>query len=132
MEEKILSLFGCPIKIIIDNAQVFKYSKFNSFLQKVNIIIRHSTTYYPKGNDLAESSNKNMLRVLKKSIDENQRNWDFQPKFSLWANRVTPKQSMGKSHFEAVYGKDVVFSIQLVMPVVKLLQEYEKETSALT
>ena len=86
MEENILARFGCPIKIITDNAQVFKFAKFTNFYQKFNIIIRHSTTYYPQGNGLAKSSNKTVVRVLKKTITENQRNWDTQLKFSLWAN----------------------------------------------
>ena len=71
MEENILSHFGHPIKIITDNDQVFKSAKFIGSRQKFNIIIRHSTTCYPQGNGLVESSNKNVVRVLKKSITEN-------------------------------------------------------------
>lgn len=86
MEENILSRFNCPIKIITDNAQVFKYAEFISFCLKFNIIIGHSTTYYPQGNGLAESSNKTVVRVLKKTITKNQRNWNSQLRFTLWAN----------------------------------------------
>jgi len=69
-----LSRFGCPFKIIIDNAQAFKSAKFTNFCHKFNIIVGHSTTYYPQGNGLAESSNKTVVRVLKNTITENQRN----------------------------------------------------------
>lgn len=89
MEENILSLFDFPFKIITDNSQVFKSSKFTSFFHKYNIIIGHSNTYYPQGNGLAESSNKVVVRVLKKTITENQRNWDSRLK--LWANQVMPE-----------------------------------------
>lgn len=132
MEENILACFGFPIKIITNNAQVFKSTKFTSFCQKLNIIIGHSTTYYPQGNNLVESSNKTVVRVLKKTITENQRNWDTQLNVSLWANRVTPKRSTGKSPFELVYGKTAVFQIQLAMLVAKLLQESKEEPIALT
>lgn len=74
MEENILSHFGCPIKIITENSQVFKSEKFTSFCQKFNIIIGHSIAYYPQGNDLAKFSKKSMVRVLNKTIIENQRN----------------------------------------------------------
>ena len=47
MEENILAKFSCPRKIIIDNAQVFKFVKFLNFFQKLNIIMGHSTNYYP-------------------------------------------------------------------------------------
>lgn len=132
MEENILSHFGCPFKIIIDNAQVFKSSKFTNFYHKFNIIVGLSTTYYPQGNGLAESSNKTMVRVIKKTITKKQRNLDCQLKFSLWDNHVTPKTFVGKSPFELVYGKVVVFPIQLAMSVAKLLQEAEEEPNTLT
>lgn len=74
MEDNILSWFGYPIKIITRNDQVFKYVKFIIFYQKFNIIIRDFATYYPQGNNLAESSNQTMVRVLKKTITKNQKN----------------------------------------------------------
>jgi len=43
-----------------------------------------------------------------------------------------PKRSTRKSPFELVYGKVVVFPIQLAMPVARLLQEAEEEPSPLT
>lgn len=78
MEENILVHFGYPIKMMTDNAQVFKFEKFNRICQKFNIIIGNSTTYYPQGNDLVESSNKTVVRVMKNTITENQKNWDTQ------------------------------------------------------
>lgn len=74
MKENILYHFGCPFKIIIGNAQVFKSAKFTNFCHKYNITIGHSTTYYPQGSGLDESSNKAMVRGLKKTITKNQRN----------------------------------------------------------
>lgn len=120
------------MKIVTDNAQFFKSTKFLSFCQKFNITVGNSTTYYPQGNGLDESSNKIVVRVLMKTITENQRNWDSQLKFSLWANRVTPKRSTGKSPFELVYGKATIFPIQLAMPIVNLLQDVEEELNAAT
>jgi hypothetical protein len=46
LEENILSRFGCPWKIVTDNAQDFKSMDLVSFYQKYNIILGHSTTYY--------------------------------------------------------------------------------------
>ena len=47
LEENILSRFRCPRKIVTDNAQAFKSMAMVSFYQKYNIILGHSTTYYP-------------------------------------------------------------------------------------
>ena len=49
----ILSKFGCPRKIIIDNAKAFTSGNLVKFFNDYNIILSHSTAYYPQGNGLA-------------------------------------------------------------------------------
>ena len=66
---------------------------------------------------MAESSNKTLVRALKKAINENQKNWDSQLKFAMWANRITSKRATGKSPYELVYGRAAVFAIQLPLLV---------------
>ena len=48
-------------------------------------------------------------------------------KFALWADRVTIKKSIGNSPFKLVYGTDVFFPIQLILPVAKFLKEEQDE-----
>ena len=74
IEDNIISRFGCPARIVTDNAQAFKSARFVNFCQRYNIVLTHSTAYYPQGNGLAESSNKTLVRALKKTIAENQKN----------------------------------------------------------
>ena len=64
--ENILSQFGSPRKLVTNNAQYFKSKKLVSFCQNHNITLSHSTLYYPQGNGLAESSNKSLVRIIKK------------------------------------------------------------------
>lgn len=73
LEGNIFSIFWCPVKIITDNAQVFCSSKFLYFCQKYNVILSHSTTYHLQGNGLAESTNKALMKILKKTIGENKK-----------------------------------------------------------
>ena len=68
--DNIIARFGCPAKIITENVQAFKSAKFVIFCQHYNILLGHSTAYYPQGNGLAESSNKTLMRILKKTINE--------------------------------------------------------------
>lgn len=68
----------------MDNAQVFKYKKLINFFHKYKDILSHSTTYYPQGNGLAKSSNKALVRILKKTIAKNKNDWDSHPNISLW------------------------------------------------
>lgn len=57
IEENILSMFGCPRKLITDNYQDLNSIKMIKFCQKYQIYLHLSTMYYPQGNGLAESSN---------------------------------------------------------------------------
>jgi transposase InsO family protein len=75
LEENILSKFGYPRKIVINNAQEFKSMAMISFCQKFNIILGHSTACYLQGNGLVESSNKIMTTVIKKILTENKKMW---------------------------------------------------------
>jgi hypothetical protein len=104
LEENILARFGCPRKIITDNAQDFKYVSMINFCQKYNIILDHFTTYYPQGNRLKESSNKSLKRIIKKFMTLNKQAWHIHLKYALWENRISTKISIGMSHFQLVYG----------------------------
>jgi transposase InsO family protein len=83
IEENILSRFSCPRKIVTDNAQDFKSMAMISFCQKYNIVLSHSTTYYPQGNGLVESSNKSLINIIKKVLNENKRSWHVHLKYAL-------------------------------------------------
>ena len=71
IQENILSRFGCPRKLLTDNAQDFKSKSMVAFCENDGIILKHSTTYYPQGNGLVESSNKNIIQSIKKLLKQN-------------------------------------------------------------
>jgi hypothetical protein len=48
-------------------------------------------------------------------------------KFTLWADHVTTKKSLGTSPFQLVYRAEAVFPTQLTLPVAKFFQDYEGE-----
>ena len=49
--ENIFSIFGCPCKIVTDNAQAFKLENMIEFCNNNNVTLSHSIAYYPQGND---------------------------------------------------------------------------------
>jgi hypothetical protein len=74
-----------------------------------------------------KSSNKSLIKIIKRLLEDNKRAWDSKLKFVLWAYRVTTKKSLGTSSFQLVYEAEVVFPTQLALLVVKLFQDYEGE-----
>jgi len=127
LECNILSRFGCPEKIITDNAAAFKSKKMINFYHKFHITLGHSTAYYPQGNGLAESSNKSLISIIKKTLEENKKNWYKKLTSALWADRLSTKRSIGMSPYELVYGMEARFPSSLGIPVIKLLQEVQAE-----
>ena len=71
LEGHIFSSFGCPKMLITDNAQDLKSNSMVDFCNKYNIKLVQSTAYYPQGSGLAESSNKILIRIIKKLLTEN-------------------------------------------------------------
>lgn len=125
--ENIFSRFGCPHKLITDNATNFRAKELVEMCDSMGIKLVHSTSYYPQGNGLEESSNKSLIRIIKKLLEDNKKSWDSKLKYALWADRVTIKNSTGNSPFKLVYGTEAVFPIQLTLPVAKFLQEEQDE-----
>eukprot|EP00253_Pinus_taeda_P021876 PITA_21876 len=103
--------FGCPHKLVTDNAAAFIAKELVEMCDSMGIKLVHSTPYYPQGNGLVESSNENLIRIIKKLLGDNKKNFDSKLKYALWADRVTIKKSTGNSPFKLVYGTEAVFPI---------------------
>jgi len=123
LETNFLSRSGYPEKKITNNATAFKSKRMISFCHKCYITLGYSTAYYPQGNGLAESSNKSLINIIKKVLEENKKNWHKKLINALWADKLTTKRSIRTSPYELVYGMEVVLSSSLGVPIMELLQE---------
>ena len=129
IQENILSRFGCPKKLLTDNAKAFKSKAMVTFCEENGIVLKHSIAYYPQGNGLAESTNKSIIQSIKKLLNQNKRSWDSILKYALWADMITIKKPIGTSPFRLVYGTDVVFPVQLGISMMKFIQDSQEEPS---
>jgi len=73
LENNILSHFGCPNKLITKSIVAFKSENIIDFCSKYQITLEHSTAYYPQGNGLVESSNKSLVNITKKLLENKQK-----------------------------------------------------------
>jgi len=120
----IITRFGLPSALMFDNASYFYGNSITEFSLKRGFKIK-TANYYPWGNGLVESTNKNLLRIIKQTIDENQKNCHKALIFSLWADKITHKASLGTSPYYLVYGKDFVLPPNLALPSLDLVQSIE-------
>ena len=78
-------------------------------------------------NRLEDSSNKSLIKIIKRLLEDNKKAWNPKLKFSLWADRVTTKKYLGVSLFQLVYGVEAIFRSQLALHVEKFFQDYQGE-----
>ena len=99
----------------------------NVFALEKGIKLRYSASYYPKGNGLAESTNKNLIKIIKMTVLKNHKNWHNALYNALWADRVTPKASVDNSHFFFIYGREAILPLHVLLPSVQLSQKVQEE-----
>ncbi|KAH9331585.1 hypothetical protein KI387_003693 [Taxus chinensis] len=86
-------------KIFVDNATYFSSKELTEFCYGFGISLSQSSDYYPQGNGQAESSNKNIVTIVRKLVDENQRNWHNKLYDALWVDRINPKKAISYRAF---------------------------------
>ena len=122
LQENIITKFGVPIYLVPDNASYFSSIKLTAFANEKRIKLHYSSKNYPQGNILVESTNKNIIIILKKIVIENQRSWHIALPNALWADRVTPKKSLGVSPYALVYRKEAILPRNILLPSSQLAQ----------
>ena len=122
VQEHIMTRFGVPISLVFYNASYFSSIKMTKFASERGIKLHYSSNSYPQGNGLAESTNKNLIRILKKTVIENKRSWHTALPNALWTDRVTPKNSLGVSLYTLVYGKEAILPPNILLPSSQLAQ----------
>jgi hypothetical protein len=108
IEQQLIMRFSVPSVLVFDNTSYFSSTLSTEFALDKGIVIKYSANYYPQGNGVAESTNKNLVRILKKMITDNQRNWHNLLYNALWADSVTPKEAIGNSPYFLVYGQEAI------------------------
>ena len=110
------SEFGTPDYFIFDNAYYFTSIDLTIYALEKGIKLKFSANYYPQGNGLAESSNKNLINILKKIVASHHKDWHTQLYNALWEDWITPKVAIGSSLYCLVYGKESILPSNITIP----------------
>jgi hypothetical protein len=77
-----------------------------------------------------KSTNKNLVGILKKTNVDNQRNWNSSLHNALWADRVTPKKSIGNSPYFLVYEHEAILTNEIYLPSLQLAHDSRGKPSS--
>eukprot|EP00253_Pinus_taeda_P005312 PITA_05312 len=69
IDQFIITRFGLPTTLMFDNASYFSGNAMTEFALKRGFKLKYSANYFPQGNGLAESTNKNLIRIIKRTVD---------------------------------------------------------------
>lgn len=123
LNHNIIARFGVPNSLVFDNATYFSSFRLYDFALENCSVLKHSSNYYPQGNGLVESTNKNLIWIIKKIVLSQQINWHNALINSLWVDSVTQKPSRGTSPYFLIYGKEAILPPIHYLPALQLSQE---------
>ena len=67
---------------------MFTSDEFEEFATGMGIKLLNSSSYYAQANGQAEASNKGVIKLIKRKIDEYPRKWHTVLNEALWAYRM--------------------------------------------
>jgi len=108
VKEHIVCRFSIPQTITTDQGIMFTSGEFDEFAIGMEIKVLNSSPYYAKANGQAESSNKGIIKLIKRKIEENPRKWHTLLNEALWSYRTACHGSTKVSPYQLVYGHDAV------------------------
>ncbi|KAK1627765.1 hypothetical protein QYE76_002080 [Lolium multiflorum] len=108
VKEHVIHRFGVPQTITTDGGSVFISREFREFCEGMGIKLIRSSPYYAQANGQAEASNKSLIKLIKRKIDEYPRRWHEVLSEALWAYRMSCHGAVKTSPYHLVYGQEAV------------------------
>jgi hypothetical protein len=114
------------LEIITHNGPAFISANLTQILAKLGVKYFTSSAYYPQGNGQVESTNKNMVRIVKRLIKDKPRQWHSLLTYALWEDRTTTKLSTDCTPFQLVYGQEALLQTELEISSLRLMLQIEE------
>jgi hypothetical protein len=113
VQEHIIYQFGVPQSLTTDQGSSFMSHQFKEFVGVMKIRLLNSSPYYVQANGQAESSNKTLIKLIKKKIEESPQKWHETLSEALWAHRTSKHSATKVTPFELTYGQEVVLPVEI-------------------
>ena len=121
--EHIIYRFGIPQTLTTDQGSSFISHQVREFAESLKIKLLNSSPYYAQANGQAESSNKILIKLIKKKIEEHPKKWHEVLHEALWAHRISQHGATKVTPFELVYGQEVVLPIEVNLDALRLAKQ---------
>jgi hypothetical protein len=123
--EHIIHRFGIPQILTTDQGSSFMSHQVHEFAESLKIKLLSSSPYYVQANGQAESSNKTLIKLIKKKIEENPKRWHEVLSEALWAHRISKHSATKVIPFELVYGQEDILPMEINLDILRIARQNE-------
>lgn len=99
-------VFGAPKTILTDQGQNFVSDLMLQFEEALQIQHIKTTSFHPQSNGNIERMHSTLGNLIKTSMAENNKEWDYNLKFINFVINTTKNQTTGFSPFELTFGRE--------------------------
>ncbi|XP_012700706.1 protein NYNRIN-like [Setaria italica] len=123
VREHIVHRFGIPRTLTLDQGTSCISKEVREFVESYGTKLLNSSPYYAQANGQAESSNKILIKLIKKKIDENPRRWHEVLSEALWAYCIARHGATKVTPFEIVYGQEAILPVVVNLGAYRLAKQ---------
>ncbi|KAF7129974.1 hypothetical protein RHSIM_Rhsim10G0182100 [Rhododendron simsii] len=102
---------------------IFMGEQVINFAAQQNIIVSNSTPYNAQGNGQAESTNRTLVNIIEKMVEDNPRAWHELLSEALWAYRTSNKEATNVTPYMLVYGHDPVLPMEIAVKSARIASQ---------